>query len=120
MFNWIISEARETYEEKDDLPVLYRKLVKILNLAPDGPTKPFLRRFWGSCQSVVEPLGSLRNKIGDAHSPGPKTVKPAARHAQLAVNLSGTGDVSSVDVGSEEGWVDPTCTDSRPRSDRCI
>lgn len=87
---WIIIEAGETYEEKDDLPVLYRKLAKILKLAPDGHTEPVFKQILGSCQSIVESLGSLRNKIGDAHSPGPKKVKPAARHAQLAVNLSGT------------------------------
>jgi hypothetical protein len=87
---WIIVEAGEAYEEKDDLPVLYRKLAKILNLAPDGHTEPVFKQILGSCQSVVESLGSLRNKIGDAHSPGPKKVKPAARHAELAVNLSGT------------------------------
>lgn len=87
---WIIMEAGETYGEKDDLPVLYRKLAKILNLAPDGHTEPVFKQILGSCQSVVESLGSLRNRIGDAHSPGPKKVKPAARHAQLAVNLSGT------------------------------
>ena len=87
---WIIIEAGETYEEKDDLPVLYRKLAKILNMAPDSHTEPVFKQILGSCQSVVESLGSLRNKISDAHSPGPKKVKPAARHAQLAVNLSGT------------------------------
>lgn len=87
---WIIIEAGETHAEKDDLPVLYRKLAKILNLAPDGHTEPVFKQILGSCQSVVESLGSLRNKIGDAHSPGPKKVKPVARHAQLAVNLSGT------------------------------
>lgn len=87
---WIIVEAGETFGDKDDLPVLYRKLAKILNLAPDGHTEPIFKQILGSCQSVVESLGSLRNKIGDAHSPGPKKRKPAARHAQLAVNLSGT------------------------------
>lgn len=87
---WIIVEAGQTYEEKDDLPVLYRKLAKILILAPDAHTEAIFKQILGSCQSVVESLGSLRNKIGDAHSPGPKKVKPAARHAQLAVNLSGT------------------------------
>ena len=87
---WIITEAGDAFEEKDDLPGLYRKLATILNLAPDNHTEPVFKKILGSCQSVVESLGSLRNKIGDAHSPGPKKVKPAARHAQLAVNLSGT------------------------------
>jgi hypothetical protein len=87
---WIIIEAGEVYEEKDDLPILYRKLARILNVAPDSYTEPVFKQILGSCQSVVESLGSLRNKIGDAHSSGPKRVKPSARHAQLAVNLSGT------------------------------
>lgn len=87
---WIIHEAGETYEEKDDLPVLYRKLAGILNLAPDMHTEQVFRQILGSCQSIVESLGSLRNKISDAHSEGPLRVKPSARHAELAVNLAGT------------------------------
>lgn len=87
---WILHEAQETWEEKDDLPVLYRKLAKVLKLAPDDHTEAVFKAILGSCQNIVESLGSLRNRISDAHSPGPKRVKPAARHAQLAVNLSGT------------------------------
>lgn len=87
---WIIVEAGQEYGEKDDLPVLYRKLAKILKLAPDDHTEIVFKQILGGCQSVVESLGSLRNKISDAHSRGPKRVKPASRHAQLAVNLSGT------------------------------
>ncbi|MER8400412.1 abortive infection family protein [Mesorhizobium sp. M1348] len=87
---WMIIEAGQDYEEKDDLPALYRKLAKILKLAPDDHTEIVFKQILGNCQSVVEALGSLRNKISDAHSRGPKRVKPAPRHAQLAVNLSGT------------------------------
>jgi hypothetical protein len=87
---WILHEAGETYEERDDLPMLYRKLAAVLNLAPDLHTETIFKQILGSCQSIVESLGSLRNKIGDAHSEGPLRVKPSARHAELAVNLSGT------------------------------
>lgn len=87
---WVIHEAGETFEEKDDLPVLYRKLAGILNLAPDMHTEQVFRQILGSCQSIVESLGSLRNKISDAHSEGPLRVKPSPRHAELAVNLAGT------------------------------
>lgn len=87
---WILHEAGEPWEEKDDLPLLYRKLAKVLKLAPDDHTEAVFKAILGSCQNIVESLGSLRNKISDAHSPGPKRVKPSARHAQLAVNLSGT------------------------------
>lgn len=95
---WIIVEADDDYEEKDDLTQLYRKLAKILKLAPDDHTETVFRQILGSCQSVVEALGSLRNKISDAHSIGPRRVRPAARHAQLAVNLSGAMATFLVDT----------------------
>ncbi len=87
---WIIDEAGQSWAEKDDLPVLYRKLAQILKLAPSGHTEEIFKQILGSCQSIVESLGSLRNKLSDAHSPGPKRARPAPRHAELAVNLSGT------------------------------
>lgn len=87
---WILNEAGEAWKDDDDLPVLYRKLAKVLKLAPDDHTEQVFKQILGSCQSVVESLGALRNKLGDAHSVGPKRARPAARHAQLAVNLSGT------------------------------
>jgi hypothetical protein len=86
---WILHQAGETWQEADDLPVLYRKLAKVLKLAPDDHTEAVFKQILGSCQSVVESLGALRNKLGDAHSPGPKRARPHARHAELAVNLAG-------------------------------
>lgn len=39
---------------------------------------------------VVNRLGTLRNKLGDAHGKGKLPVRPAPRHAELAVNLFGS------------------------------
>jgi hypothetical protein len=86
---WVLDQAGETWQETDDLPVLYRKLAKVLKLAPDDHTEQVFKQILGSCQSVVESLGALRNKLSDAHSPGPKRARPQARHAELAVNLAG-------------------------------
>ena len=86
---WIIVEAGETYRESDDLPVLYRQLAKLLRLAPDDHTEQVFKQILGACQSVVESLGALRNKLGDAHSLGPLRARPLPRHAALAVTLSG-------------------------------
>jgi hypothetical protein len=44
----------------------------------------------GGCTSVVEGLGALRNKVGDAHGQGKRPVRVSPRHAHLAVNLAGT------------------------------
>lgn len=87
---WILDEAQADYADNADLPVLYRKLAKVLRLAPDDHTEQTFKQLLGSCQQIVELLGSLRSKLGDAHSAGPKKAKPQPRHAELAVNLSGT------------------------------
>lgn len=85
----ILDEAGETYSDKDDLPALYRVVALKLQIAPSQHTEDAFKRILGGATSVVEGLGSLRNKIGDAHGQGGKPVRPSARHAQLAVNLAG-------------------------------
>jgi hypothetical protein len=87
---WILHEANEPFKDDDDLPALYRRLAKLLKLAPDDHTEQVFKQILGSCQSIVESLGAIRNKLGDAHSQGPKRAKPLTRHAELAVNLSGS------------------------------
>jgi len=76
--------------EKWDLPRLYGETSKILNLAPSQHTEEVFKRILGGCHTVVENLGRLRNKIGDAHALGRRPIKPAPRHAALAVNLAGS------------------------------
>lgn len=73
----------------DDLPKLYRLASEKLKLAPSQHTEEAFRRILGGCSSVVEGLGSLRNKVGDAHGQGKRPVRVQPRHAHLAVNLAG-------------------------------
>jgi hypothetical protein len=87
---FIIVELQETCPEDDDLPRLYRKTASLLNLAPDLHTEQIFKQILGNCQSIVESLGAMRNKLSDAHSTGPLRARPTARHAKLAVNLAGT------------------------------
>lgn len=60
-----------------------------LQLAPSQHAEDDFKRILGGCTSVVEGLGGLRNRLGDAHGSGKKQRKPSARHAALAVNLAG-------------------------------
>ena len=87
---WLLEELGTKAADQDDLPALYRKLAKGLKLAPDDHSEQVFRQILGSCQQVVEQLGALRNKLGDAHGGGPRRARPAARHAELAVNLAGS------------------------------
>lgn len=85
----ILDETETEYDDKDDLPGLYKAVATKLNIAPSQHTEETFKRILGGATSVIEGLGSLRNKIGDAHGQGKKAVRPSARHAQLAVNLAG-------------------------------
>jgi len=86
----ILDDLKIEYDEKCDLPKLYNQCAKSLNLGPSQHTEQQFKQILGGCQSVVEGMGSLRNKLSDAHGGGRKRVKPAPRHAALAVNLAGS------------------------------
>lgn len=86
----ILEDANSEISEKWDLPKLYSEASKTMSLAPSQHTEDTFKRILGGCQSVVENLGGLRNKISDAHGAGRRKVKPAERHAALAVNLAGS------------------------------
>ncbi len=86
---YILDEAGETYGD-DDLPKLYNKTAKLLNLSPSQHTEEAFKAILGGCHTVVQNLGTLRNRIGDAHGQGKNPVRPLPRHAALAVNLAGS------------------------------
>ncbi|MGF6791458.1 abortive infection family protein [Paraburkholderia sp. 35.1] len=85
----ILDELEIVYGDSPELPELYRLTSKALNLAPSQHTEGVFKQILGGCQSVVEGLGALRNRLSDAHGTGKRAARPASRHAELAVNLSG-------------------------------
>lgn len=85
----ILEEAAVTYEDSPDINRLYRQTAERLNLAPSKHTEQVFKQILGGCTAVVEGLGALRNRLSDSHGQGKVGVKPASRHAELAVNLAG-------------------------------
>jgi hypothetical protein len=85
----ILDEMELPYGSNPDLPDLYKSVAKTLNLSPSQHTEQVFKQILGGCTAVVEGLGALRNRLGDAHGQGKLPVRPAARHAELAVNLAG-------------------------------
>lgn len=86
----ILDDYGMAYAPDEHLPKLYGKVAQQLNLAPSQHDEHVFKQILGGCQSVVEGLGALRNRLSDAHGKGSRAVKPAPRHADLAVNLAGT------------------------------
>jgi hypothetical protein len=86
----ILDELAVPYSDKDDLPKLHGTVAKELNLAPSQHTEEVFKKILGGAHSVVDGLANLRNRLGDAHGQGKRQVKPAPRHAELAVNMAGS------------------------------
>lgn len=89
-FKHILEESQTEYDEKAELPQLYKSIQGVLKLAPSEYTEQTFKMILSGCVSVVTGLGSLRNKLSDSHGMSQKSAKPSPRHALLAVNLSGS------------------------------
>lgn len=96
----ILDENGTAYESDSDLPGLYKMAAKDLNIAPSQHSEQVFKQILGGCTAVVEGLGALRNRLSDAHGQGKRPVRPAPRHAELAVNLAGA--VATFLVGTHQ------------------
>lgn len=86
----ILDDTRTPYQDDADPAKLWALAAEKLNLAPHQQQEQVFRSILGNCQSVVNYLATIRNRVGDAHGQGRRQVKPKPRHAELAVNLAGT------------------------------
>ncbi|HBC07201.1 MAG TPA: hypothetical protein DC046_06400 [Rhodospirillaceae bacterium] len=102
----ILDDLGVAHQRNEELPKLYHLVAEELNLAPSQHTEKTFKSILGGCQTIVNSLGTIRNKLGDAHGVGRSPARPKSRHAHLAVNLSGAMAVYLV-----ETWAD------RPKSD---
>lgn len=86
----IIEDSGGEWDPSWNIPKLYAVASKILNLAPSQHQEEIFRSILGNCQSVVQSIGSLRNKGSDSHAGGRSRVSFKPRHAALTVNLAGS------------------------------
>ena len=86
----ILDECSIDYVDKEDLPSLYKKAAKGLNLAPNQHSEEPIKAILGGATNLVNGIGTLRNRLSDSHGrAGPLPVRPSRRHANLAVNVAG-------------------------------
>ncbi|MGZ8241353.1 MAG: abortive infection family protein [Methylobacter sp.] len=86
----ILDQAGIFYDSnKIELHELYKLTANELNISPSQHSEEVFRQILGGCSAIVNGLGTLRNRLGDAHGKGQRPAKPQARHAELAVNLAG-------------------------------
>lgn len=87
-----ILDSRSIHYDEDriELPELFKKVQTELGLAPEQHQEQIFKQILGGCSGVINGLGSMRNRLGDAHGVGTGRVRPLPRHARLAVNLAGS------------------------------
>jgi len=94
----ILDDLDIDYTDKADIGELYKLTSRALQLSPDQHSEEVFRQILGGCASVVSGLGSLRNRLGDAHGKGRASPRPAPRHSELAVNLAGAVTLFLIDT----------------------
>lgn len=88
--NFIADERQIELRDNLDLHELYKKVSKELNMAPEQHHEKIFKQILGGANGIVNGLGSLRNKLGDAHGKKKAQIRPSERHSELAVNLAGS------------------------------
>jgi hypothetical protein len=89
----VLLDIEKCYDAKapeydGDLPRLYRKVQKLLNLDPARPDiHESLKQVLGGLSGIISGLAGLRNKMSDAHV---RSYKPSKHYALLVVNAART------------------------------
>jgi Abortive infection C-terminus len=99
----ILDDMKAPYPADADPAKLWALVAEKLNLAPQQQQEAVFKAILGNCQSVVNNLAAIRNRVGDAHGQGRRPVKPKPRHAELAVNLAGTMASFLISTWQERG-----------------
>ncbi|MEY3498674.1 MAG: hypothetical protein RL308_343 [Bacteroidota bacterium] len=90
VLKYILDEKFIEYKDSIDLPELYKLVSKSLNLAPEQHQDQIFKQILGGASSIISGLGTVRNKLGDAHGKRKNSVKPKFRHSELVVNMAGS------------------------------
>jgi hypothetical protein len=82
----ICDERAAAYDDGWDLARLYKAAASSMEIAPDQHSEQIIKQILTGVTTVVAGLAAMRNTLSDAHGKGKRSVRPAPRHAKLAVN----------------------------------
>jgi Abortive infection C-terminus len=86
-FKFILDKEGSSYDNSDDLPILYRKVVQIVQFSSSEEDKALLQILSG-CKSIVQGVATFRNRFGDAHGKSESNDLANINQANLAVSIS--------------------------------
>lgn len=82
----ICDERGVEYDDTGELAKLYKAAAAAMDIAPDQHTEQIIKQILSGVGTVVNGLAAMRNSLSDSHGRGKASVRPAPRHAKLAVN----------------------------------
>jgi Abortive infection C-terminus len=81
----ICDERGAAYNDSGDLAKLYKAAAAAMDIAPDQYTEQVIKQILSGVGTVVNGLAAMRNSLSDSHGRGQASVRPAPRHAKLAI-----------------------------------
>lgn len=88
-FKFILHSTGTPFPTKQDIQGLSKAVYPLLKMSPEQEVDADFRTLFQSTISIVQSLGTIRTKIGDAHGASPIRVEPVEKHARLATNMAG-------------------------------
>jgi hypothetical protein len=82
----ICDERAAAYDDGWDLARLYKAAAGSMEIAPDQHSEQIIKQILTGVTTVVAGLAAMRNTLSDAHGKSKRSVRPAPRHAKLAVS----------------------------------
>jgi len=85
---YVLDELGVPYAPDGDLPKMHARVADALGISAAKATSDINRRFFGSVHTIVQAVGELRNRIGDAHGRSGIELHASRSQAELAVRLA--------------------------------
>lgn len=88
-YKYILHDMRQPFPAVQDMRGLSKVVHPLLKISPEQAASEDFRAMFQGAISIVQGIGSIRTKLGDAHGAAPLRGEPLERHARLAVSVAG-------------------------------
>ena len=101
-YKYILHNIGRAIPKTQDMRSLSKTVHPLLDLSPVQEADEDVRALLQGIITIVNSLGSIRTKSGDAHGASPTRGNPLARHAQLAINSAGAACIFLLETYDEK------------------
>lgn len=88
-YKYILHDMSQPFPTVQDMRSLSKVVHPLLNISPEQAANDDFRSMLQGTISIVQSIGSIRTRLGDAHGAAPLRGEPLERHARLAVSVAG-------------------------------